>query len=221
MANSFTKKEPTDGSILDKRPTADDDDAKLHDVGFESSGLERNFNTWSLLFMSFCTSVTWEAISSASAQALTSGGSSSFVWGFVASAVGTMLIALCLAEYSGMIPTAGGQYHHLNCFLSIQGSLPQEERAPFSSNPWHRCPILTQSGQYHYVAKLAPPKYRRIFAWFAGWITMLGWVTCSLAGIFATAMQIQAWAILFSDTYVYEIWHTSLVSVTGRTLTTS
>ncbi|KAJ4174160.1 hypothetical protein NW754_004575, partial [Fusarium falciforme] len=175
MANSFTKKEPSDGSILDKRPTADDDDAKLHDVGFESSGLERNFNTWSLLFMSFCTSVTWEAISSASAQALTSGGSSSFVWGFVASAVGTMLIAMCLAEYSGMIPTAGGQYH--------------------------------------YVAKLAPPKYRRIFAWFAGWITMLGWVTCSLAGIFATAMQIQAWAILFSDIYVYERWHTSLLVV--------
>ncbi|KAJ4314588.1 hypothetical protein N0V84_008812 [Fusarium piperis] len=174
MADSLTKKDPADGSILDKRPTADDDDAKLHDIGLESSGLERNFNTWSLLFMSFCTSVTWEAVSSASAQALTSGGSSSLVWGFVATAVGTMLIALCLAEYSGMIPTAGGQYH--------------------------------------YVAKLAPPKYRRIFAWFAGWITMLGWVTCSLAGTFATAMQIQAWAILFSDTYVYERWHTSLIA---------
>ncbi|KAF5000692.1 hypothetical protein FDECE_11155 [Fusarium decemcellulare] len=174
-AGAMKKKTPIDGSISDKRPTVDGDDAKLHNVGVESSGLQRNFNLWSLLFMSFCTSVTWEAISSASAQALTSGGSSSFAWGFVASAIGTMLIASCLAEYAGMIPTAGGQYH--------------------------------------YVAKLSPPKYRRIFAWFAGWITMIGWVTCSLAGIFATAMQIQAWAILFSDNYVYERWHTSLLTI--------
>ncbi|KAH6967948.1 amino acid/polyamine transporter I [Ilyonectria sp. MPI-CAGE-AT-0026] len=137
--------------------------------------MERNFNIWSLMFMSFCTTVTWEAVSSAAAQALTSGGSSSLVWGFVASAVGAFLIALCIAEYASMVPTAGGQYH--------------------------------------YVSELAPLKYRRVFAWFAGWITMIGWITCAAAGIFATAMQIQSWAILFSPSYGYERWHTSLIVI--------
>ncbi|KPM43793.1 hypothetical protein AK830_g2741 [Neonectria ditissima] len=162
-----------DGAAL--KDVTTDDDAQLDHLGIEPSKLQRNFNIWSLMFMSFCTTVTWEAISSAAAQALTSGGSSSFVWGFVASAAGALLIALCIAEYASMIPTAGGQYH--------------------------------------YVSELSPLKYRRVFAWFAGWITMIGWVLCAAASIFATAMQIQSWAILFSEDYVYQRWHTSLIAI--------
>ncbi|KAF7553380.1 hypothetical protein G7Z17_g3650 [Cylindrodendrum hubeiense] len=180
MADTYSN----DGGPVVKRRTADDatldkhlinndtDDAVLDNLGIAPSKLERNFNIWSLMFMSFCTTVTWEAVASAAAQALTSGGSSSLVWGFVASALGAMLIAL---QYASMIPTAGGQYH--------------------------------------YVSELSPLKYRRVFAWFAGWITMIGWVLCAAAGIFATAMQIQSWAILFSEGYVYERWHTSLIVI--------
>lgn len=153
--------------------TVDQDALQLENIGVAPSKMKRNFNIWSLLFMSFCTSVTWEALSATIAQALTSGGSSSLVWGYIAAALGAMLIVVCLAEYSSMIPTAGGQYH--------------------------------------YVAELAPLKMRRIFSWYAGWITMIGWVLCVTAGIFATAMQIQAWVILFSPSYVYERWHTTLV----------
>ncbi|KAF7555665.1 hypothetical protein G7Z17_g1965 [Cylindrodendrum hubeiense] len=91
----------------------DKDALELEHLGVAPSDMKRNFNLWSLLFMSFCTSVTWEAISSTMAQALTSGGSSSLVWGYVASATGAMLIVVCLAEYSSMIPTAGGQYHYV------------------------------------------------------------------------------------------------------------
>lgn len=169
----MSKKSHVDDSLF-KQSSLDDDDAQLNNLGIEPTKVERNFNVWSMLFVSFCTSVTWEAVASAAAQSLTSGGSSSFVWGFAASAVGALMIALCIAEYASMIPTAGGQYH--------------------------------------YVAKLSPPKYRRIFAWYAGWITMIGWVLCEAAGTFATAMQIQSWAILFRPSYVYERWHTSLVS---------
>jgi hypothetical protein len=153
--------------------TLDKDALELEHLGVQPSKMKRSFNVWSLLFMSFCTSVTWEAISSTLAQALTSGGSSSLVWGYVAAAVGAMLIVLPMAEYSSMIPTAGGQYH--------------------------------------YVAELAPLRFRRVFSWYAGWITMMGWILCATAGIFATAMQIQSWAILFSTDYEYERWHTSLV----------
>lgn len=149
-----------------------DDDAQLAAFGVNQE-MRRNFNVWSLGFMCFCTSVTWEALCSTMAQALTSGGSSSMVWGFVAAAFGALLIALCLSEFASMIPTAGGQYH--------------------------------------YVAHLSPPRYRQIFSWYAGWITLWGWILSSAAGIFATTMQIQAYAILFHPEYVYQRWHTSLV----------
>lgn len=154
------------------KTTTRDGDA-LAGLGLEPSKLQRNFNAWSIAFMAFCTSVTWEAVSASMAQGLTSGGSTSLVWGFAICAVGALLTIVCFAEYASMIPTAGGQHH--------------------------------------YVFELAPPKYRRILSWYTGWMTMLGWVLCALAGIFATAMQIQSWAILFSEGYVYERWHTTMV----------
>lgn len=170
----MTERESVSDMPVEKGMGSVDKEAEtLEHLGVAPSSMKRNFNLWSLLFMSFCTSVTWEALSSTMAQALTSGGSSSLVWGYVASATGAMLIVVCMAEYASMIPTAGGQYH--------------------------------------YVAELAPMKVRRLFSWYAGWITMMGWILCATAGIFATAMSIQAWVILFSDTYVYQRWHTSLV----------
>ncbi|KAH7001021.1 amino acid/polyamine transporter I [Ilyonectria destructans] len=172
----MTERESVSDMPVEKGMDNVDKDAQvLEHLGVAPSSMKRNFNLWSLLFMSFCTSVTWEALSSTMAQALISGGSSSLVWGYVASATGAMLIVVCMAEYASMIPTAGGQYH--------------------------------------YVAELAPTRVRRVFSWYAGWITMMGWILCATAGIFATAMSIQAWVILFSDTYVYQRWHTSLIAI--------
>ncbi|KAJ6186507.1 Amino acid/polyamine transporter I [Penicillium mononematosum] len=74
--------------------------------------MKRNFSLWSLLFMCCCTSTTWEALASTMTQALSSGGSSSMVWGFFVSAIGAFLLSLCLGEFSSRIPTAGGQYHY-------------------------------------------------------------------------------------------------------------
>lgn len=121
---------------------SNDDEIRLAAFG-RKQHMKRYFNIWSLLFMSFCTSVTWEALTSTMAQALIAGGSSSMVWGFLASAVGTLLIALSVSEYASIIPTAGGQYD--------------------------------------YVTELSPARFRRIFSWFAGWITI--W------GMFSTLMQ--------------------------------
>jgi amino acid permease len=148
-------------------------DDSLGNLGLGPSKLQQNFNVWSLGFMAFCTSVTWEAVSSAMAQGMSTGGTSSLVWGFVLCATGAMLVIACFADYVSMIPTAGGQHH--------------------------------------YVFELAPPKFRRILSWYVGWLTMLGWVLCALAGNFATAMQFQSWAILFSQNYAYERWHTTMV----------
>lgn len=89
-----------------------DDETRLASLGLEQA-MKRNFNVWSLIFMGFCTSVTWEVITSSMAQALMTGGSSSIVWGFLASSCGALLIAFSLSEYASMIPTAGGQYHYI------------------------------------------------------------------------------------------------------------
>ncbi|KAJ5510187.1 Amino acid/polyamine transporter I [Penicillium expansum] len=152
-----------------------EDAEELEHLGIAPSEMKRSFNLWSLVFLSACSSVTWEAISSTIAQALRSGGSSSLVWGYVASAAGAILIVLCHAEYASMIPTAGGQYH--------------------------------------YASELSPPKIRRVYAWFAGWITMIGWILSCVAGIFAMATQYQAWAILFAPGYVFERWHTTMITI--------
>ncbi|CAG9984310.1 unnamed protein product [Clonostachys byssicola] len=137
--------------------------------------MKQSFNLWSLAFMACLTSTTWEAVTSTMAQALSSGGSSSMVWGFLTSACGTFSIAMALAEFSSMVPTAGGQYH--------------------------------------YVAALSAPKYRRILSWLSGWVTLWGWLLATLAGNFANAMSIQSLIILFLEDYTYQRWHTSLVSL--------
>ncbi len=89
-----------------------DDEARLAAIG-QGQAMHRHFNVWSLIFMAVCTSVTWEATTSTMAQSLMAGGSSSLVWGFFASAIGALAIALSLAEFSSMVPTAGGQYHYV------------------------------------------------------------------------------------------------------------
>ncbi|KAB5580372.1 amino acid/polyamine transporter I [Coniochaeta sp. 2T2.1] len=151
-----------------------DDEARLAALG-QKQEVRRDFNVWSLIFLATCTSVTWEAATSTMAQSLMAGGSSSLVWGFLASAVGALAIAFCLAEFASMVPTAGGQYH--------------------------------------YVAALSPPRHRRLLSWVAAWVTLWGWILSALAGIFANAMQIQAYIILFAPNYVYQRWHTSLVVI--------
>ncbi|KAL4969801.1 amino acid/polyamine transporter I [Aspergillus stella-maris] len=96
---------------MDDKPYLSDE-ARLAALGRDQP-LKRNFNVTSLIFMGFCTSVTWEVITSSMAQSLLTGGSSSLVWGFLASAIGALMIAFSLSEYASIIPTAGGQYHYV------------------------------------------------------------------------------------------------------------
>ncbi|KAJ5788311.1 Amino acid/polyamine transporter I [Penicillium paradoxum] len=101
----------TETSLKVEKPVSDDE-ARLAALGQEQA-MGRHFNVWSLIFLAFCTSVTWEALTSTMAQSLQSGGSSSLVWGFFAAAIGALSIALCLSEFASMVPTAGGQYHYV------------------------------------------------------------------------------------------------------------
>ncbi|KAK3322786.1 amino acid/polyamine transporter I [Apodospora peruviana] len=73
--------------------------------------------------------------------------------------------------------------------------------------------VPTAGGQYHYVAALAPPAHRRWLSWVAAWATLWSWLLSALAGIFANAMQLQAYVTLFAPGYVYARWHTSLIVI--------
>ena len=88
------------------------EEARLAALGRDQE-MKRKFNLTSLIFMGFCTSVSWEVITASMAQSLLTGGSSSVVWGFLASALGALMIAFSLSEYASIIPTAGGQYHYV------------------------------------------------------------------------------------------------------------
>ena len=101
-----------DSLEVDKPKPYTDDEARLAALG-QSQAMQRNFNVWSLIFLAFVTSATWEALSSTMAQTLRSTGSSSLVWGFFAASIGALSIALSLSEFASMIPTAGGQYHYV------------------------------------------------------------------------------------------------------------
>lgn len=77
-----------------------ENDVELENTAGIPPEMKRNFSLWSLLFMCCCTSTTWEALTSTMSQALSSGGSSSMVWGFFLSFF---------------------QYPHRNCFEHPQG----------------------------------------------------------------------------------------------------
>ncbi|KAH8597524.1 amino acid transporter-like protein [Bisporella sp. PMI_857] len=73
--------------------------------------LRHNFSVWSLSSLCLCLMATWEALSSVVAAALISGGAPCLFFNYVISFLGTIAVAVSLAEIASMYPTAGGQYH--------------------------------------------------------------------------------------------------------------
>ncbi|KAJ5092463.1 hypothetical protein NUU61_007333 [Penicillium alfredii] len=86
------------------------DDAQLASLGHRPE-LQRNFSTWSMLGLAFAVLNSWTALSASLSISLTSGGSTSVVWGLVTAGFCNFCIAASLAEFLSAYPTAGGQYH--------------------------------------------------------------------------------------------------------------
>ncbi|OJJ81779.1 uncharacterized protein ASPGLDRAFT_131614 [Aspergillus glaucus CBS 516.65] len=76
-----------------------------------SPELRRNFSTWSMLGLAFAVLNSWTALSASLSISLTSGGSTSVVWGLVTAGICNLCIAASLAEFLSAYPSAGGQYH--------------------------------------------------------------------------------------------------------------
>ncbi|GFF21178.1 amino acid permease [Aspergillus terreus] len=87
-----------------------EDDAQLQRMGHKPE-LQRNFSTLSMLGLAFAVLNSWTALSASLSISLTSGGSTSVIWGLVTAGVCNLCIATSLAEFLSAYPTAGGQYH--------------------------------------------------------------------------------------------------------------
>ncbi|KAJ5783973.1 uncharacterized protein N7518_009650 [Penicillium psychrosexuale] len=86
------------------------DDAKLAALGHKPE-LQRSHSTWSMLGLAFAVLNSWTALSASLSISLTSGGSTSVIWGLVTAGFCNLCIACSLAEFLSAYPTAGGQYH--------------------------------------------------------------------------------------------------------------
>ncbi|KAI9934568.1 hypothetical protein ASPWEDRAFT_175295 [Aspergillus wentii DTO 134E9] len=86
------------------------DDAQLAAMGHRPE-LQRNFSTMSMLGLAFAVLNSWTALSASLSISLTSGGSTSVIWGLVTAGICNLCIAASLAEFLSAYPTAGGQYH--------------------------------------------------------------------------------------------------------------
>ncbi|KAF9887921.1 hypothetical protein FE257_009443 [Aspergillus nanangensis] len=87
-----------------------EDDVQLARMGHKPE-LKRNFSTISMLGLAFAVLNSWTALSASLSISLTSGGSTSVIWGLVTAGVCNLCIATSLAEFLSAYPTAGGQYH--------------------------------------------------------------------------------------------------------------
>ncbi|KAJ5822612.1 Amino acid/polyamine transporter I [Penicillium robsamsonii] len=86
------------------------DDARLAAMGHRPE-LQRTHSTWSMLGLAFAVLNSWTALSASLSISLTSGGSTSVIWGLVTAGFCNFCIACSLAEFLSAYPTAGGQYH--------------------------------------------------------------------------------------------------------------
>ena len=67
------------------------------------------------------------------------------------------------------------------------------------------------TGQYHWVAQLAPRKYSLLLGWYTGWVSVLAWVAAAAAPAFLGATLTQGLMVLNNDLYTPERWQSTLI----------
>lgn len=71
----------------------------------------------------------------------------------------------------------------------------------------------TAGGQYHWVAIISPPRYKRFLSWITGWINMGGWIAlAATSGVLASELIVGLVA-LFKPAYEPKQWHQFLVYI--------
>ncbi|KAL9025497.1 MAG: hypothetical protein Q9196_005692 [Gyalolechia fulgens] len=65
----------------------------------------------------------------------------------------------------------------------------------------------TSSGQYHWVALLAPPSCQRFLSYLTGWLTVAGWQAFVASACYLSGTLIQGLIILQHPGYHPKLWH--------------
>ncbi|KAJ5778816.1 Amino acid/polyamine transporter I [Penicillium paradoxum] len=174
------------------------DDAKLAAMGHRPE-LQRSHSTWSMLGLAFAVLNSWTALSASLSISLTSGGSTSVIWGRLI--LDTLReISLTFAFYNIGLVTAGF------CNLCIACSLAEF----LSAYP-------TAGGQYHWVAAIAWPSTVPILSWITGWINVAGWVALVATNSLLSSQLILGVISVLHESYVPQRWHQFLIYI-GLTL---
>ncbi|EXJ63331.1 uncharacterized protein A1O5_11652 [Cladophialophora psammophila CBS 110553] len=71
----------------------------------------------------------------------------------------------------------------------------------------------TAGGQYHWISEFAPRSQQRLLSFIVGWLCTLGWQSGVAIGCFLAATEIQGLIVLNNDSYVYERWHGTLLTI--------
>ncbi|KAJ4244554.1 hypothetical protein NW762_014409 [Fusarium torreyae] len=83
------------------------------DVSLGQGALQQRLSTLTLVAMAFAILNTWIALAGSIAYILPSGGSVSFIYGFIFCVLCNLALAASLGELAAIWPTAGGQYHFM------------------------------------------------------------------------------------------------------------
>ncbi|KAJ5625824.1 Amino acid/polyamine transporter I [Penicillium lagena] len=69
----------------------------------------------------------------------------------------------------------------------------------------------TSSGQYHWVAMLAPKGQAVFLSWVTGWLDVIGWWANTAAGVYFGATVTQGLLVLNYPDYIFRQWHGTLL----------
>ncbi|KAJ6441208.1 amino acid permease [Purpureocillium lavendulum] len=175
-----------------KQEYEQEDDAQLAAMGHQPE-LKRNFSTLSMLGLAFAVLNSWTALSASLSISLTSGGSTSVVWGLVTAGVCNLCIAASLAEFLSAYPTAGGQYH------------------------WVAVSRLASHMAGKVDHAVSWPKWVPILSWVTGWINVAGWIALVATNALLSSQLIVGVISALHPSYEPQRWHQFLIYI-GLTL---
>ncbi|CEO58444.1 hypothetical protein PMG11_03168 [Penicillium brasilianum] len=113
--------------------------------------------------------------------------------------------ALCATMVSGLV--SGGPVSLFYGFiLALIGALATASSLGELTSMWP-----TAGGQYHFIAHLAPDRWKLSLSWLVGWVATFGWVAFTASAPFLGATMLQGLITLDYSTYTYERWHGTLI----------
>ncbi|KAF2772174.1 GABA permease [Teratosphaeria nubilosa] len=71
----------------------------------------------------------------------------------------------------------------------------------------------SSGGQYHWISEFAPRGAQKVLSYAVGWLTVLGWQVGLASVAYATAEQIEGFAVLVSPGIEFQGWHFTLITI--------